>query len=51
MGHEYVGIVEEVGSDVRTVKPSGQFVIGSFFASDNTCESPNAATTACRDRR
>src|SRR3954453_3160061 len=37
MGHEYVGIVEEVGSDVRNVKP-GQFVIGSFFASDNTCE-------------
>jgi threonine dehydrogenase-like Zn-dependent dehydrogenase len=37
MGHEYVGIVEEVGSGVRTVKP-GQFVVGSFFASDNTCE-------------
>jgi threonine dehydrogenase-like Zn-dependent dehydrogenase len=37
MGHEYVGIVEEVGADVRTVKP-GQFVVGSFFASDNTCE-------------
>jgi threonine dehydrogenase-like Zn-dependent dehydrogenase len=37
MGHEYVGIVEEVGSDVHTIKP-GQFVIGSFFASDNTCE-------------
>jgi threonine dehydrogenase-like Zn-dependent dehydrogenase len=37
MGHEYVGIVEEVGNDVRTIKP-GQFVIGSFFASDNTCE-------------
>ena len=36
MGHEYCGIVEEVGSDVSTVKP-GQFVIGSFFASDNTC--------------
>src|SRR3954449_10186409 len=36
MGHEYVGIVEEIGSDVTTVKP-GQFVIGSFFASDNTC--------------
>jgi threonine dehydrogenase-like Zn-dependent dehydrogenase len=36
MGHEYCGIVEEVGSSVRTVKP-GQFVIGSFFASDNTC--------------
>jgi threonine dehydrogenase-like Zn-dependent dehydrogenase len=37
MGHEYVGIVEAVGGDVRTIKP-GQFVIGSFFASDNTCE-------------
>jgi len=37
MGHEYVGIVEEVGSEVRTVRP-GQFVVGSFFASDNTCE-------------
>jgi threonine dehydrogenase-like Zn-dependent dehydrogenase len=37
MGHEYVGIVEEVGSTVRNVKP-GQFVVGSFFASDNTCE-------------
>src|SRR5437764_11798817 len=37
MGHEYVGIVEDVGRDVTTIKP-GQFVIGSFFASDNTCE-------------
>ncbi len=37
MGHEYVGIVEEVGAEVRTVRP-GQFVVGSFFASDNTCE-------------
>ena len=37
MGHEYVGIVEEVGSTVSTIKP-GQFVVGSFFASDNTCE-------------
>ncbi len=37
MGHEYVGIVEEIGSDVRTITP-GQFVVGSFFASDNTCE-------------
>ncbi|HVN11541.1 MAG TPA: alcohol dehydrogenase catalytic domain-containing protein, partial [Kineosporiaceae bacterium] len=37
MGHEYVGIVEEVGEDVRNVEP-GQFVVGSFFASDNTCE-------------
>src|SRR5215218_7730459 len=37
MGHEYVGIVEEVGDDVSMIKP-GQFVVGSFFASDNTCE-------------
>ncbi len=36
MGHEYCGIVEEVGRAVISVKP-GQFVIGSFFASDNTC--------------
>jgi threonine dehydrogenase-like Zn-dependent dehydrogenase len=36
MGHEYVGVVEAVGSDVTSVKP-GQFVIGSFATSDNTC--------------
>jgi threonine dehydrogenase-like Zn-dependent dehydrogenase len=36
MGHEYCGVVEEVGSAVKSVKP-GQFVIGSFAASDNTC--------------
>jgi threonine dehydrogenase-like Zn-dependent dehydrogenase len=36
IGHEYCGIVEEVGNAVKTIKP-GQFVIGSFFASDNTC--------------
>lgn len=36
MGHEYCGIVEEVGRDVKHIKP-GQFVVGSFFASDNTC--------------
>ena len=36
MGHEYCGIVEEVGSAVKFIRP-GQFVIGSFFASDNIC--------------
>src|SRR5437763_4601748 len=36
MGHEYCGTVEEVGSAVKSVKP-GQFVIGSFATSDNTC--------------
>src|SRR3974390_3034063 len=35
-GHEYCGIVEEVGNAVTSISP-GQFVIGSFFASDNTC--------------
>jgi threonine dehydrogenase-like Zn-dependent dehydrogenase len=43
MGHEYVGIVEEVGDEVTTIKP-GQFVIGSFFASDNM--NPVSTTTA-----
>ncbi|MCB7137334.1 zinc-dependent alcohol dehydrogenase family protein [Cellulosimicrobium marinum] len=37
MGHEYVGVVEEVGSEVTTVKP-GDFVVGSFVISDGTCE-------------
>lgn len=35
-GHEYCGVVTEVGSQVTTITP-GQFVVGSFFASDNTC--------------
>jgi len=37
MGHEYCGIVEEVGAGVKSIR-LGQFVVGSFFASDNTCE-------------
>ena len=37
MGHEYVGVVEEVGSEVKNVKV-GDFVVGSFVISDNTCE-------------
>jgi threonine dehydrogenase-like Zn-dependent dehydrogenase len=36
MGHEYCGIVEEVGKEVRDITP-GQFVVGSFATSDNTC--------------
>ncbi len=36
MGHEYCGIVKEIGADVKNIQV-GQFVIGSFFASDNTC--------------
>jgi threonine dehydrogenase-like Zn-dependent dehydrogenase len=37
MGHEYVGVVEQIGDGVTTIKV-GDFVVGSFFASDNTCE-------------
>jgi threonine dehydrogenase-like Zn-dependent dehydrogenase len=49
-GHEYCGIVEQVGSAVQSIKPS-QFVIGSFFASDNTC--PNCRIgyqSSCQQR-
>src|SRR6266702_3008014 len=50
MGHEYCGIVQEVGSAVTSVKP-GQFVIGSFFASDNTCPHCHAGyQTSCQQR-
>jgi threonine dehydrogenase-like Zn-dependent dehydrogenase len=49
-GHEYCGIVEEVGSAVRKIKP-GQFVIGSFFASDNTCPTCQAGyQSSCQHR-
>ena len=44
MGHEYCGIVEEIGSAVRSVK-KGQFVIGSFIFSDNTCPHCRNATS------
>jgi threonine dehydrogenase-like Zn-dependent dehydrogenase len=37
MGHEYVGVVEQVGEQVKNVKV-GDFVVGSFVISDNTCE-------------
>ena len=37
MGHEYVGVVDEIGSDVTTLSV-GDFVVGTFFSSDNTCE-------------
>jgi threonine dehydrogenase-like Zn-dependent dehydrogenase len=50
MGHEYAGIVEEVGGEVHTIEP-GQFVVGSFWASDNTCEICRAGyQSACVDR-
>ncbi len=50
MGHEYCGVIEEVGSAVRSLKP-GQFVIGSFFASDNTCPHCRAGyQSSCQQR-
>jgi threonine dehydrogenase-like Zn-dependent dehydrogenase len=49
IGHEYCGIVEEIGADVTTIWP-GQFVIGSFFASDNTCPHCRAGYTKPRAR-
>jgi threonine dehydrogenase-like Zn-dependent dehydrogenase len=51
MGHEYAGVVEEVGSAVTAVRP-GQFVVGSFFASDNTCDICQAGyQTSCLHRQ
>ncbi|MGY1802505.1 zinc-dependent alcohol dehydrogenase family protein [Blastococcus sp. SYSU D00922] len=50
IGHEYCGVVEEIGADVTSVRP-GQFVIGSFIASDGTCAHCRAGyQSACADR-
>lgn len=37
MGHEFIGRVEEVGSDVRTIR-KGDLVVAPFAWSDGTCE-------------
>jgi threonine dehydrogenase-like Zn-dependent dehydrogenase len=50
MGHEYAGIVEEVGDDVQDIEP-GQFVVGSFWGTDNSCEICRAGyQSACVNR-
>jgi hypothetical protein len=47
IGHEFVGVVEEVGSSVRTVA-KGDFVIAPFAYSDGTCpHCRHGITTAC----
>src|SRR5512144_129763 len=47
IGHEVVGIVEEVGSDVRSFKP-GDFVVVPFCHCDNTCaHCRRGVTSAC----
>jgi threonine dehydrogenase-like Zn-dependent dehydrogenase len=51
MGHEYVGVVEEVGPEVQHIQP-GQFVVGSFWASDNSCAICQAGyQSACLQRQ
>ncbi len=50
MGHEYCGVVVEVGSAVQTIRP-GQFVVGSFCISDNTCpHCRNGFQSSCEHR-
>src|SRR5881398_2929704 len=50
-GHEYCGVVEAVGHEVTSVR-TGEFVIGSFFASDNTCPHCKAGFhTSCEHRQ
>src|SRR5881397_992282 len=47
IGHEFVGVVEEIGSDVSSVK-KGDFVIAPFAYSDGTCpHCQHGITTAC----
>nr|WP_300142829.1 zinc-dependent alcohol dehydrogenase family protein [Propionicimonas sp.] len=51
VGHEYCGVVQEVGPSVTSVRP-GDFVVGSFFASDGTCEICRSGyPSGCVDRR
>lgn len=48
MGHEYLGIVEEVGTDVATVKP-GDLVIVPFVFSCGVCDfCREGLQTSCR---
>lgn len=48
MGHEMVGIIDEVGDEVTTLKP-GDFVISPFSLSDGTCQSCRAGSTSVCD--
>lgn len=46
-GHEFVGVVEETGDQVRSVRP-GDYVIAPFVSSDGTCEFCHAGLqTSC----
>src|SRR4051812_37218886 len=47
IGHEFVGVVDEIGDEVRTLRP-GQFVIAPFVISDGTCVNcRNGFQTSC----
>lgn len=47
IGHEFIGVVEEIGEDVKDLK-QGDFVIAPFAYSDNTCPHCQAGfQTAC----
>ena len=46
-GHEFVGVVEQVGAEVRAVQP-GDFVIAPFYICDGTCTNcRNGLSTSC----
>jgi threonine dehydrogenase-like Zn-dependent dehydrogenase len=48
IGHELVGVVEEVGAEVRSVRP-GDFVIAPFVISCGVCDHcRNGVHTSCR---
>jgi threonine dehydrogenase-like Zn-dependent dehydrogenase len=49
IGHEFLGVVSDVGPDVRTVRP-GDLVVSPFTWSDGTCEyCLSGLTTSCVD--
>jgi threonine dehydrogenase-like Zn-dependent dehydrogenase len=47
IGHEFVGVVEDLGSEVTTLR-KGDFVVAPFALSDNTCvHCRNGVHTSC----
>jgi threonine dehydrogenase-like Zn-dependent dehydrogenase len=50
IGHEFVGVVEKVGSDVKDIS-AGDFVVGPFTFSDGTCPHCRAGWPQLRERR
>src|SRR5690606_36840857 len=47
IGHEFVGVVEQLGADVTTLSV-GDFVIAPFYFCDNTCANcRNGVSTSC----